>query len=321
MPYDSEYRDKVRYQQLKELQISRIGLGTVQFGIDYGINNATGQVKYQDILEILSLASEKGINFIDTSRYYGSSEENLGKALSELGLADQFIVCTKLDLPKNYRELAEENLLQEVSDCLEKSCETLRLEKLPVYLLHNADYMKVSGGVVWDYLKEKKEEGVIGHLGVSIASGPGEAGEVLDSPAVEAIQIPFNIFDQRWHKEGVLGKAAERGVAVFNRSTYLQGLLVMDSSDAAERLPGAVHFLEKLEGFIRDNRSDRRKMVVNYVFSETMIASTIIGIDSLQQLEENLAIYEETLFDGKTREIIGALFSDVPDSIVNPSLW
>lgn len=311
----------MKYRQLKELQISRIGLGTVQFGIDYGINNALGKVQYDDILEILSLASEKGINFIDTSRYYGCSEENLGRALSELKLTEHYTVCTKLDLPENFREFSEKVLLQEVSDCLEKSCETLRLERLPVYLLHTPVYMKVSGGAVWDYLKEKKKEGVLGHLGVSIASGPGEAEEVLDDSAVEAIQIPFNVFDQRWHEKGILEKAAEKGVAVFNRSTYLQGLLVMDSSDAATRLPASVSFLQKLEAFVREYGYDRKKTVVNYVFSEDLIASTIIGVDSPGQLEENLAIYEETMFEGETRDIIGELFLDVPESIVNPSLW
>ncbi len=311
----------MRYQPLKELQISRIGLGTVQFGIDYGINNAAGQVQYQDILEILSLASEKGINFIDTSRYYGSSEENLGKALEELGLADRFIVSTKLDLPKNYREFSEEMLLEAVSDCLEKSRETLRLEQLPVYLLHTGDYMKVSGGVIWDYLKEKREEGVIGHLGVSISSGPGEAGEVLDDPAVEAIKIPYNLFDQRWQKEGILEKAAGKDVAVFNRSTYLQGLLVMDSSEAAEKLPGAVLFLEKLEGFIEEHGYNRKELVVKYVLAEDSICSTIIGVDSPAQLDENLSIYDDMSFDEITGEKIKALFSEVPDSIVNPSLW
>jgi len=311
----------MRYQQLSELQISRIGLGTVQFGIDYGINNATGQVQYQDILEILSLASERGINFIDTSRYYGSSEENLGKALEELGLEDQFTVCTKLDLPKNYRELTEQALLQEVSDCLDKSRESLRLEQLPVYLLHTGEYMKISGGVIWDFLKEKRDEGVIGHLGASIASGPGEAEEVLGDPAVEAIQIPYNLFDQRWHKEGIFETAAEKGVAVFNRSTYLQGLLVMKSSEAVERLPEAVPFLEKLEGFVEEHGYDRKELVMKYVLAEASICSTIVGVDSLAQLDENLSIYSDTVFDEINGENIRTLFNEVPDSIVNPSLW
>jgi len=275
----------VRYQQLDELQISRIGLGSVQFGIDYGINNVTGQVQYDDILEILSLASERGINFIDTSRYYGSSEENLGRALGELGLADQFTVCTKLDLPKEYQDFSEDTLLGAVSDCLEKSRETLRLEQLPIYLLHTGEYMKVSGGVIWDYLKEKRDEGVIRHLGASIASGPGEAGEVLDDPAVEAIQIPFNLFDQRWYKDGILKKAAGKGIAVFNRSTFLQGLLVMDSSEALLKLPEAAPFLEKLESFIEEYGYERKELIVKYVLAEASICSTIVGVDSLAQID------------------------------------
>ncbi|RKX78510.1 MAG: hypothetical protein DRP49_00685 [Spirochaetes bacterium] len=311
----------MKYSPLKELQISRIGLGAVQFGIDYGINNSTGQVSYEDILQILSFAHDKGVNFIDTSRYYGSSEENLGRALKELNLVDAFTVCTKLDLPKNYVELPEKALLQTASDCLEKSSEMLGLETLPVYLLHTYDYKKHLDGILWDFLVEKKQNGAIGHLGVSIANGPQEALESLEDPDVDVIQIPYNLFDHRWHKEGILEKAVEKGVAVFNRSTYLQGLLVMGKEKAAEKLPSAVPYLERLKGFVDKKGLNKKELIASYVFSEPSITSTVVGVDSLKQLKENIILYGSGLIEEDTRRSLESMFSDVPDSIVNPSLW
>ncbi len=310
----------MKYSPLKELQISRIGLGAVQFGVDYGINNLTGKVGYEEILQILSLAHEKGINFIDTSRNYGSSEENLGRALKELNLVDSFTVCTKLDLPQNYADLSEKELLQTASDCIEKSSEMLGLETLPVYLLHTYDYKKYLDGRLWDFLVEKKKNGAISYLGVSITS-PQAALESLEDPDVDAIQIPYNLFDHRWHREGILKKAVEKGVAVFNRSTYLQGLLVMERKNAAEKLPAAVPYLERLKGFIEKKGLNQKELIVSYVFSEPSISSTVVGVDSLKQLEENLIHYSSGLIEENIRKSLEILFRDVPDSIVNPSLW
>ncbi|MCK5155856.1 MAG: aldo/keto reductase, partial [Spirochaetales bacterium] len=98
---------------VSSVEISRLGLGTVQFGFDYGINNTRGQVPYDEVCRMLIRASDQGINFLDTSRLYGSSESVLGKAIAEIGR--EFTVCTKLDLPKNYTELGEKEIRDAVN--------------------------------------------------------------------------------------------------------------------------------------------------------------------------------------------------------------
>lgn len=311
----------MEYHSLGVYNISRIGLGTVQFGIDYGINNSSGQVTYNEIVEILYLAQEKGINFIDTSRAYGSSEERIGRALKEIGITDPFIICTKLDLPDNFRELSETGLLSAASDCLEKSREMLGLDRLPVYLLHKPEYRSHMDGVVWEFLKDKKKEGVIGHLGISIVRGPEEAVECLKDPAVEAIQIPYNLFDDRWYRAGILEEADRKGVVVFNRSTYLQGLLLMDLRDVTVKFPKALPYIRSLERFIKEKDYDRKKLIFKYVLSTPSICSTIIGIDSLKQLEENIAIFQENRLDQDIMKNLRRIFYGIPEYIVNPALW
>ena len=69
---------------------NRIGLGTVQMGLAYGVANTTGQPALAEVNAILTNASELGIDLLDTASAYGNSEEVIGK------LADgQFKIVSK----------------------------------------------------------------------------------------------------------------------------------------------------------------------------------------------------------------------------------
>jgi len=311
----------MEYHFFKKLKISRLGIGTVQFGIDYGINNKTGQVPYSDILKIFETALRNRANFIDTSRVYGTSEENIGRALNEIDAVDDFILCTKLDISEDYYEQSDKAVLGEVKDSLYKSMEFFGVETLPLYLLHRPEHRTFRDGLIWSFLKEEVSKGTIGHLGVSIARGPSEAIACFEDPAVEAIQIPYNVFDARWDRAGVLAYASERGIAVFNRSSYLQGLLLMPIEEVPEHVSESIRYKKSLNRIAAEAGLNVKEMVLRYVFSVREIASTIIGIDSQAQFEENLWIYEKGPLDGELIKRIKEAFGEVPEYIVNPFLW
>ena len=302
-------------------KISRLGLGTVQFGFSYGINNVRGQVSYDEVLQILSYGVEHGVNFLDTSRLYGTSEEVLGKALEELHLKDTYVVCTKLDLPKGYTELNETQLTHEVLDCLHRSQDALRMDYIPAYLLHTADYRKVHDNLVWNLLLEQKANDFIGLLGVSIAHGPHEALECLADPTVRILQIPYNVFDQRWRKEGVFSKSMEQGITLVNRSSYLQGLALMDPELGAKRVPASAAYLPKLHALAKEWRLAVTELALRYVLSNNAIGCTILGVDSIDQFEENIALYQKGPLSAELVERIELLFMDAPQELLNPSLW
>ncbi|RKY68208.1 MAG: hypothetical protein DRP97_06590 [Candidatus Latescibacterota bacterium] len=311
----------MEYPPFKERKISRFGIGTVQFGLDYGINNKTGQVPYSDVLSIFETALENGVNFIDTSRVYGTSEETIGKALREIGAVDDFILCTKLDISENYHEKSDETVRGEVQDSLRQSLEALRIDTIPVYLLHRPEHRTFRDGLIWDYLKEASTKGMIGRLGVSIADGPSEAIECFEDPALEAIQIPYNVFDARWDKAGVLKVASERGIAVFNRSSYLKGLLLMEMDEVPEHVTESLCYKESLNRIAAEAGLGVKEMALRYVFSVPEITSTIIGIDSQVQFKENLRIYEKGPLDGVLIQRIKTAFRDIPEYVLNPFLW
>jgi len=57
---------------------TRLALGTVQFGLNFGISNKTGQAPQHDIVKLLNKSRLSGVNVLDTAISYGESEKFLG---------------------------------------------------------------------------------------------------------------------------------------------------------------------------------------------------------------------------------------------------
>lgn len=311
----------MRQSSFRSVQISRLGIGTVQFGMPYGINNSRGKVSFTEILQILEAAREVGVNFIDSARAYGSSEEELGRAIAELKAQSDFTLCTKLDLPPGYGELSAKELLAAARGSLEESRRALRRDTLDFYLLHDPAYHACGDGVVWDLLREEHSKGTLRHIGVSIARGPEEAQAMIDDPDVDAIQIPFNLLDWRWHAASTFERAETRGVAVFTRSAYLQGLLVMEPQEVERKLPRAGRFRERLDEYVGRTHYSLQELALRYVLSSPGVTSTVVGIDGYDQFMQNTAIAQSEPLDRDLMRELPSLFGDVPESIVNPALW
>ena len=60
----------------------KLGLGTVQFGIDYGISSTEGKCSLREVKKILKKASEIGVTILDTGPFYGTSEDVLGRTIN-----------------------------------------------------------------------------------------------------------------------------------------------------------------------------------------------------------------------------------------------
>lgn len=301
--------------------IKNIALGTVQFGIDYGINNTRGKVPFDEVVKILAECKKQGIKVIDTSRCYGNSEEVLGKALDELKAKDDFRICTKLDLPTGWENFSFEKIKNLVHDSVHKSQEALRLDTIPMFLLHTYQYVSLYDGLVWKEVLKLKEKGEIKDLGVSICYTTDEAFQTLNLPSISVIQIPFNVFDSRWENDGVLDKCVEKKVEVINRSTFLQGLFFMDPKTAVERVPQADGYIQKLNAISIENNIPISKLVFSYVMEENRINYSLLGVDSYKQFKENIDMADKACLDLRIIKELREAFKKVPIELVNPVYW
>ncbi len=191
-----------------------LALGTVQFGLDYGISNVQGQVNSESITAILQQAYNADISWLDTAYLYGSAEANLG----EQPLAQQFSIITKL--PELTAELTARSAL---------SCSLIRLKRphVDTVLLHRPEQLLGAQGTkIYEELQTLRDENLCRRIGISVYT-PAELTAILDQFPIDVVQLPLNVFDQRFYKQGLLQRCQDLGISVHIRSLFLQGLLLM----------------------------------------------------------------------------------------------
>lgn len=299
--------------------LTRLGLGTVQFGLDYGINNPGGRVSPAEVRRILEYAARHDVRFLDTARIYGTSEEALGSALAELDAFDEFTICTKLDLPDDIDSRSDQEARELTRESLYTSLETLEIDAVPYYLSHRIEYF--TRAAIWEYLKEQQQAGVIGSLGASVNRGVDEAWLYLEDDAVELIQIPFNVIDGRWDESDFFRRAAAAGVTVVSRSCYLQGLLLMDPADGGARVDGAEPYLAGVRDVAAEAGIPAKELLLRFVLGRDEITSTIIGVDGMEHLRENVAIAARGPLAPEVVDALERRVKRAPEAIVNPSNW
>ncbi len=285
-------------------------LGTAQFGIpSYGIANRVGQPPYAALREIVRRAFEVGAVGLDTAAEYGESEDILGRILEELELKQTAFVCSKI----SHLEVTEDGSF--VRKSVIRSLRRLRLETLPLCLLHRAEHLGYT-----DHLMSLKKEGLIQHAGVSVYT-PEQALQAIDTPGIEVIQHPLSLLDQRFERSGVLQRARSKGIAIFVRSVYLQGLLLLPEERVPERLADIKPVRRRLERTAKALEISLPELALRFAASLEGVTGVVVGLETLEQLESNLAMLAKGNLAEETVKKISSIVPDLPDAILLPNLW
>lgn len=294
----------------------KLCLGTVQFGMDYGVQGAHRQ-SYESIDEIIEYAIKAGITQFDSAAVYGDAEDVVGHYIRHKGYgANRIRVVSKL--AAGTLDGLPENMWGKVAiRQAKKSIDSLGVEKLQGFLFHNATYIYNREAV--RALDEVKKEGLAKKIGVSIYS-PAEAMKALEYDEIDAIQIPYNLFDHRLDNSGFFEETQKRDITVYARSTLLQGLAVMDPSKLPTNMKFAENYIYCLEEICKKYQVSRLKAAIGYVNHHVGIDYIVFGVDNLEQLKEYVLTVDECLPDGLIEEIKDR-FDDVDEKLVNPTLW
>lgn len=286
--------------------MNRLALGTVQFGMPYGIANSAGQVSREMARAILSLGSRNGVNMVDTAIQYGESESCLG----EVGISSYNVVTKLPDIPKGENDVRGWILSE-----LRASLARLRIHSVYGLMLHRPhSLMGTLGAEVWAGLSQAKHEGLVQKVGVSIYS-PEDLNEIWPKYPLEIIQAPLNIIDQRLVKSGCLSRLKDSGVEVHTRSAFLQGLLLMPRAKVPQRFAAWDALWERWESWLETNRFSALEACLAFALSHQEIDRVVVGVDSDTHLEEILLALK------KSGQIDCPDFSCDDERLVNPSLW
>jgi len=295
---------------------SRLMLGTVQFGMPYGMANRTGQPAYRDARAIVEAAIEGGINGFDTAASYGTSEEVLGQVLYELGVSDRVVVVTKVR-PLEPSELSDLSAAaRAVEQSVARSRRRLRLDCLPVVLFH-----RESDAIHLPVLRKLSERGWLKHYGVSCENRPGPAAKFVAAGSVSALQLPGNLLDPRHLRSGILEAAADREIRIFVRSIYLQGLLALPEDDIPPALSDIVPILRSLAAIARDAGVSLVELALRYVLSLSGVSSVLVGVETVSQIQDNLVMSDRGPLDTDLLTAIDASIPELPETLITPKLW
>jgi aryl-alcohol dehydrogenase-like predicted oxidoreductase len=272
-------------------------LGTVQFGLNYGIANVTGKPSYDTAKEILKTTYNLGITALDTAAAYGDSEEVLGKALTELGIKDKVTVVTKVPpIPENTdpEKFIKESLIS--------SLKRLKLDVLPVVLLHSEKNLPY-----FELLQSFVKTGLIQEAGISLDS----LEYANKANHIKYLQVPCNVLDHRF--DNITKDESKK--RVFIRSVYLQGMLLMDKDKIP--FPEIVTFREKLEQF----GLPLAELCMRYLLSISNNVSVLTGVDTVEQLKENAALAAKGKLDDTLMKEISNTVPLLSEKLIRPSLW
>jgi len=294
--------------------ISKLCLGTVQFGLDYGVANSNGEVLQKDVDSILNYVILKNINCFDTGSMYGNSEEKIGNFFKDNSIKD-FKIISKIK--SNFFKIEQEKALVNIK----KSLNYLSVSTLFALLLHNIEAIKNWNSKNTELINILKSENKIKYFGVSIYTDE-EFNLALENKSVDVIQIPFNLLDQRAVKNKWLKKAKEKNKLIFIRSIYLQGLLLMDLDSIPEHLNSAKIYLQNIENIALKLNITRNELALSYVDQMADNGVLLFGCDDLKQAKQNIKNYNNLqILDNETIKLLVKNVENIDEYIYNPSKW
>jgi aryl-alcohol dehydrogenase-like predicted oxidoreductase len=269
------------------LSHKKIGLGTVQFGLDYGVSNSAGQVPVTEAAAILEFARRTGVDLLDTAPAYGSAEVVLGQLLRR---GDSFSIVTKTS-PLAATTIGDEELAR-VRSVFDHSLRAMGRQSVAGLLVHQADdLLKPGGDRLFDLLQGWRSNGKVGKIGVSVYDRP-QIERLFELYPLDLVQLPLNVFDQRLATDGTLKKLADAGVEIHARSVFLQGLVLMEE-DALPQFFAPWH--EKFGAFrqaVRAAGTTPLEAALSFVKQLPTVAVALIGVQSVEHFRQCLEAYE-----------------------------
>ncbi len=282
--------------------------------MEYGIANKKGQPKIDEIKRIVEAASKNSIFFYDTAVSYGSSEAVLGAVFSDLNITDRVKCVTKLS--PDFTFISYDELKKTISMSLDR----LQISALWSLLTHRT---KIKGD--WNNftkaIEKLKSEKTIKYFGFSIYQ-PEDALRFAKEEYIDIIQAPFNILDRRLLDNGFFDIAKENHKKVFIRSIFLQGLLLMDEDQLInKKMEWVLPYLSRFQDYIETNTTNKKSFTLKMVSQYLPQAKLIMGLDSYDQLLENIKILKSKPLSEDLINDWWTKLPDYPERLLNPSLW
>lgn len=285
----------MQYQQLgrSDLYISKIGFGCMSLKPGMSENE-----------ELLEKALQSGINFFDTADLYdkGLNEEIIGKTFGKK--RKEVIIATKVG--NQWRTDGsgwDWNPRKEyILESIEGSLKRLQTDYIDLYQLH--------GGTIQDDIDETIEafdlllqQGKIRYYGIS-SIRPNVIREWINRSRIVSVMTQYSLLDRR-PEETTLSLLQRSNIGVLARGSVAQGLLINKPPKdylqySKEEVGKAASVIQSLS----DNGRTASQTALNFVLHHPSITSAIVGIRTIQQLEESLRTTDVKALSGDEMQLL-----------------
>jgi aryl-alcohol dehydrogenase-like predicted oxidoreductase len=270
--------------------VSKLILGTAQFGSGYGITNTGGRIDDTSMSMVMSTAARSGIHTFDTAADYGDSQTRLGL---EPGSSDRRYV-TKFSL----------------------NAETLRVEVLDGVLFHRiSDLLDARFPAALASLRAARSAGRIRRIGVSVYDDQDLELALSRFPDLDLLQIPGSLVDRRLIDDIAVARLKDNGTEIHVRSAFLQGLLLSPPGSLPEFFSPLRETLASLARVAADRETTVLGLAIRFLRDHDVVDGVIAGATNARELN---AIVKE--WDDRSAAPLDMKFT-VPPAILDPRGW
>lgn len=295
-------------------ELSRMTLGTVQLGLNYGIANKEGKPDDEKAFSILDKAVEKGVNCLDTAAGYGDSEQVIGRWMKAGGIdRDSISIATKFKLG----DIAADDVEYDLIGSVERSLVALGTDYVDFLLMHDASEYDEFGPQIDAAVKKLMKQGCVKAAGASGYDYEG-ISRIVENDMYVAFQIPVNILDQRLNDKQIAGLSEK---TIFARSVYLQGLFFMEPDELYGNLKEIGYYIKKIRNMADKYNFSIARLAIGYVNSLGYIDSLVVGADNPVHVEDNSELIGSPKFAGDMMNMIKSELEGAPDWLFYPWLW
>jgi len=286
---------------------SKLILGTVQFGLKYGINNTIGKPSNDEVLSLLKVAYNSGIRVLDTAEAYGNAHQLIGN-YHNIQDNSKFKIITKF--PHDIKH----NLIK--SKVIEYLI-LMKVNTLDVMMFHSFDSYKSNYNAL-KTLDELKSENLINNIGVSVYTNT-QLESLLDEDLITVVQLPFNLLDNFNVRGDLINKLKEKGKIIHTRSAFLQGLFFKKITDNLSIVQALKPHLKTLNKISKKQSCSMEELALSYCIKQNNIDNIIIGVDSISQLNANIKAAAYEVKEEALKCIDNICVKNL--DLLNPSLW
>lgn len=285
--------------------IEKIILGTVQLGLNYGVNNTSGLPSKSEVNSILATAQENGISRLDTAAAYGEAELRIGEFHSQA--ARKFEVNTKLEKENNF----------DWNISLAQSINRTQVSRINTIMFHSFESYVNKKNEIPEFW-ERGRNVLFNKIGVSVYTNE-ELKKLLDDDFISVVQLPYNLLDNSYQRGDILSRLKDNGKEVHTRSCFLQGLFFMEQNSIPVKLRPLAPFVKEISRIARSNNIEIGHLALQYCLQNNLIDGVLIGVEKPQQLIQNINWSLNRLDESILKQIDALVVPNI--ELLNPSKW